>query len=192
MIGKGPSEKVVLGRIGLRFDTNEGNLMKSLLWFAVIAVLIAIVIGALKGKGGSVKEEKGEKDIRAKRPLTQREQSMFLRLSATFPEHVVLSQVAFSALITSRQPATRNGFNRKMADFVLCSKAFDVLAVIELDDASHKNREREDADRDQWLTKAGYRVERYLQIPDEAKLLADFMPVGRTQSVLPDMKATRM
>ena len=77
--------------------------MKSLLWFAVIAVLIAIVIGALKGKGSSVKEEK---DIRAKRPLTEREQSMFLRLSSTFPEHVVLSQVAFSALITSRQPAS--------------------------------------------------------------------------------------
>lgn len=166
--------------------------MKSLLWFAVIAVLIGIVIGALKGKTSFVKKERDDKDIRAKRPLTEREQSMFLRLSSAFPDCVVLSQVAFSALITSRQPATRNGFNRKMADFVLCSKAFDVLAVIELDDASHKNREREDADRDQWLTKAGYRVERYLQIPDEAKLLADFMPVVRTQSVLSDMKAARM
>jgi very-short-patch-repair endonuclease len=166
--------------------------MKSLLWFAVIAVLIAIVIGAMKGKGSSVKGEKGEKDIRAKRPLTPREQSMFLRLSSTFPEHVVLSQVAFSALITSRQPATRNGFNRKMADFVLCSKAFDVLAVIELDDASHKSREREDADRDRWLTKAGYRVVRYPQIPDEAKLLADFMPARQTDSVLPGMNAVRM
>jgi len=163
--------------------------MKSLLWFAVIAVLIAIVIGAMKGKGSSVK---GEKDIRAKRPLTPKEQSMFFRLSSTFPAHVVLSQVAFSALITSRQPATRNGFNRKMADFVLCSKAFDVLAVIELDDASHKNREREDADRDRWLTKAGYRVVRYPHIPDEAKLLADFMPERRTQPVLPSLTADRV
>lgn len=163
--------------------------MKSLLWFAVIAVLIAIVIGALKRKGSSVKVEK---DIRAKRPLTPREQSMFLRLSSTFPGHVVLSQVAFSALITSRQPATRNGFNRKMADFVLCSKAFDVLAVIELDDSSHKSREREDADRDEWLTKAGYRVVRYPHIPDEVKLLADFMPERPAQSALPDVRADRV
>jgi very-short-patch-repair endonuclease len=79
-----------------------------------------------------------------------------------------------------------------MADFVLCSKAFDVLAVIELDDSSHKSREREDADRDQWLTKAGYRVVRYPQIPDEAKLLADFMPARRTESALPGMNAVRM
>ena len=117
---------------------------------------------------------------------------MFFRLSLTFPKYVVLSQVAFSTLITSRQPATRNGFNRKMADFVLCSKAFDVLAVIELDDSSHKNREREDADRDEWLTKAGYRVVRYPQIPEEAKLLGDLMPVQRTKLELPDMRADRM
>lgn len=172
--------------------------MKSLLWLIGLAVLIAIAIAVIKGKEKSEKsekgkkEEKGEKDIRAKRPLTQREQTMFLRLSSTFPDCVVLSQVAFSALITSRQPATRNGFNRKMADFVLCSKAFDVLAVIELDDSSHKNREREDADRDEWLTKAGYRVVRYPQIPEEAKLLADFMPVQRTQSVLPEVSADRV
>ena len=169
--------------------------MKSLLWLVVFAVLIAVAIAVIKGKEKSAKGEKegkGEKDIRAKRPLTQREQSMFLRLRSTFPDCVVLSQVAFSALITSRQPATRNGFNRKMADFVLCSKAFDVLAVIELDDSSHKNREREDADRDAWLTKAGYRVVRYPQIPEEAKLLADFLSVLRTQSVLPEVSADRV
>lgn len=166
--------------------------MKSLLWFVVIAVLIAVVIGVMKSKGKSMKGGKGEKDIRAKRPLTEREQSMFFRLNSTFPDHVVLSQVAFSALITSRQPATRNGFNRKMADFVLCSKAFDVLAVIELDDSSHKGRQREDADRDEWLTRAGYRVVRYPQIPDEAKLLADFMPAQQIKRVLPDLRENRM
>lgn len=165
--------------------------MKSLLWFVLIALLIAVVIGVMKSKEKSLKGEKGEKDIRAKRPLTERQQSMFFRLNSTFPDHVVLSQVAFSALITSRQPATRNGFNRKMADFVLCSKAFDVLAVIELDDSSHKGRQREDADRDEWLTSAGYRVVRYPQIPDEAKLLADFMPARQIKRVLPDMRADR-
>lgn len=100
--------------------------------------------------------------------------------------------VGLFGVITSRQPATRNGFNRKMADFVLCSKAFDVLAVIELDDSSHKNREREDADRYEWLTKAGYRVVRYPQIPEEAKLLADFLSVLRTQPVLPWVSADRV
>ena len=99
---------------------------------------------------------------------------MFFRLCSTFPQHVVLSQVAFSALLVSKQQATRNGYNRKVADFVLCTKSFDVLAVIELDDSSHKGREGADGDRDAWLKDVGYRVVRYPQIPDAAKLLADF------------------
>ena len=67
-----------------------------------------------------------------------------------------------------------------------------MLAVIELDDSSHKSRESEDADRDRWLTKAGYRVVRYPQIPDKAKLLADFMSVRQTESLLPGVNAVRM
>ena len=95
----------------LRFDTDEGNPMKSLLWLVMFAVLIAVAIAVIKGKEKSAKrkkEEEGEKDIRAKRPLTQREQSMFLRLRSTFPDCVVLSQVAFSALLPagSQPPAT--------------------------------------------------------------------------------------
>lgn len=147
--------------------------MKSLIWMAALFVIIMVVITILKAKRGE-SEPAGSRDLRKKRPLTEREQSMFLRLCTTFPQHVVLSQVAFSALLVSKQQATRNGYNRKVADFVLCTKSFDVLAVIELDDSSHKGREEADGDRDAWLKDVGYRVVRYPQIPDAAKLLADF------------------
>ena len=100
---------------------------------------------------------------------------MFFKLSAAFPqpEFIVLSQVSFSALLTANSRASRNSFDRKTADFVICDASFKVLATIELDDASHKGRTREDAMHDRLLTDAGYRVLRYNQIPDTATLNSD-------------------
>ncbi|AKZ64272.1 hypothetical protein F506_17800 [Herbaspirillum hiltneri N3] len=89
-------------------------------------------------------------------------------------QHVVLGQVAFSAMLKTKSRATRNRFDRKIADFVILSKAFEVLAVIELDDASHKNRERLDRERQALLTDAGYRVIRYNNVPNVEQVRKDF------------------
>ena len=132
--------------------------------------LIAIIALAKANKG---KERKGIEEIRSKVPLTKNEQPMYFRLSETFPESIVLSQVAFSALLTTKDRATRNRFDRKVADFVICSKGFEVLAVIELDDSSHNGREKEDALRSSLLTNAGYKVLRYKKTPDTATLIKD-------------------
>lgn len=91
---------------------------------------------------------------------------MYFRLKEAFPDDVVLAQVSFSALLQSPNQATRNQYNRKMADFVLCTKSFEVIAVVELDDSSHKGREEKDMDRDRLLTNAGYRVKRYKTVPN--------------------------
>jgi len=149
--------------------------VKNFFWTLLPLLFLLAIVVALKAKqkgGGAVR-----RDVRKKELLSKREQGMFFRLASTFPEHVVLSQVCFSALLTSAQRDTRNKYNRKFADFVLCTKSFDVVAVIELDDSSHKGREAADGDRDAWLTAAGYRVMRYANTPDTAKLLADFPSV---------------
>jgi very-short-patch-repair endonuclease len=111
--------------------------------------------------------------ITARKPVSESEQAMYFRLVKAFPNAVVLSQVAFSALITSKDRATRNHFNRKVADFVICTKAFEVAVVIELDDASHRGRESHDAKRDALLRGAGYRVLRYKTIPDIERVQID-------------------
>lgn len=97
---------------------------------------------------------------------------MYFRLVESFPELIVLAQVSFSALMYSTGTASRNKFDRKTADFVLCTKSFDVVAVIELDDASHNGRAKEDGDRDALLTGIGYRVLRFKKTPDVAALQA--------------------
>jgi len=130
-------------------------------------VLISIV------KQRALKATNSKKPITATIPLTINEQHMFFRLAEAFPDEIILAQVAFSALLNCKNVGTRNRFDRKRADFVICTKAFSVIAVVELDDSSHRGREKRDAERDKLLTNAGYKVLRYRQVPDTAPLQAD-------------------
>ena len=112
------------------------------------------------------------RDLRPRKPLSPREQAMYFRLvEAVAPyECVVLLQVSFSALIDTDDPGTRNVFCRKYTDFVVCSTEFDVLVVVELDDASHRGREAQDAARESLLTDAGHRVIRFDDVPSVEEL----------------------
>lgn len=98
---------------------------------------------------------------------------MYQALSTALPECVVLAQVALSALVTTSRQADRNRFDRKVADFLICSKQLTPIAVIELDDSSHKYKQAKDADRDAMLKNAGYRTIRYKRIPTASELQID-------------------
>ena len=113
---------------------------------------------------------------------------MHNRLTQSLPDFVVLAQVSFGALLTAKTYAARNRFDRKIADFVICDKAFQVIAVVELDDASHKGKRAQDSDRDALLIQAGYRVLRYDNVPDIDKVKADFAPQPLAALKLPDSK----
>jgi very-short-patch-repair endonuclease len=146
------------------------------LQYAVPAVMAVVVIGILaassmkRARSAPPPTRSTEIDISSRLPLTPREQSMYFRLSAAFPEQVVLAQVAMSALLKTKSTSTRATFDRKVIDFVLCSKAFQPLVVIELDDASHASKTEKDAARDALLQRAGYCVRRFANLPDEAEL----------------------
>lgn len=98
---------------------------------------------------------------------------MYARLISAFPQHHILAQVAFSALITNHQYKIRNLFNRKVTDFVILDKDFNVVVIVELDDPSHIGKEKQDAERDAMLEEAGYRVIRYTSIPSISTLKND-------------------
>lgn len=142
--------------------------LTTLLVVALAALLVLGVLAAIAAPRG----RKATGDLRPRKPLTEREQAMFFRLTATFPEQVVLAQVAFSALLETKDRPTRSTFDRKVADFVLCRRDFAPIAVIELDDQSHRGRQADDAARDAMLAKAGYRVVRFKNVPDTDELRA--------------------
>lgn len=88
--------------------------------------------------------------VHARAPLSRPEQVLYWRLREAFPDHIVLAQVAIAQLLEVNDiPNRRAVFNRYrqlVADFVICTQAFGVVAVIELDDLSHQNSGRADAD----------------------------------------------
>ena len=111
-----------------------------------------------------------------KRPLTQNEQAVYYQLVNAFGDtHIVLAQVAFSSFLKTHGDKETRGIKfakmrQKVADFVICSKAFDIELIIEIDDKTHnvdKDRERDDA-----LSEAGITVVRYMagKVPTTEKL----------------------
>lgn len=144
----------------------------------IFIVLVLLIIGGVvaAAKINANKETGQQGTISAKIPITKNEQPMYFRLREAFPEHVVLAQVAFSAVLQTKVRSTRNTFDRKVADFVICTKAFQVVAFVELDDASHNGKETADSKRDSLLTSAGYKVFRYKRVPDVETLVSDITP----------------
>ena len=146
----------------------------TIVFLAIVLIAIAAVFVALNKNAGNKDSKKGF-EVKPRIPVTPNEQKLFWRLCEDFPqpEFVVLAQVAFSALLTSRSQTERNQFNRTRADFVICDKTFKVLAVVELDDASHK--EDKDQARDAMLEAAGFKVLRYRGIPNSGTVKADVL-----------------
>lgn len=107
--------------------------------------------------------------------LSLNEKQTFFRLKeALEPRYIVLAQVSFNALIWAGSRDIRNRFNRKMADFVIYDGNLNIIAVVDLDDASHQGQEQRDADRDCLLHEAGIKVIRYPRLPDIQQVQRDF------------------
>lgn len=136
---------------------------------AIAALLLFLAMLAVRGNAKS----RAPLRLQRKPVMTAREQQMYRLLQTALPECTVLAQVAFSALVTAKGWANRNRFDRKMTDFVLCSQQLNVIAVIELDDRSHLDRERQDGERDAMLRLAGYVTLRYANFPTQQALRAD-------------------
>ena len=149
--------------------------MKTLL---LVAAALALVVLCIAGVEAMRRLKDAPRGRFAKRAvLTRNEQGMYWRIAATFPapDHVIFGEVSFSALLRTKEGASRFSFSQKRADFVLMDKSFTVLAIIELDDASHAKKEASDAARDAMLAQAGYRVLRYKTVPQPDVLRSDVM-----------------
>jgi hypothetical protein len=155
--------------------------------FIVLLLLIGAVfmlVSMLKAKVQGATED-GAWPFYAKNPLTTPEQVLYFRLLQAMPEHIVLAQVPLSCLLGVKKGnndrSWLNRINRMSADFVVCNKDASIVAVIELDDATHQRQDRQlaDAKKDKALSSAGIRVIRWQAkaMPDEAEIRAALRPV---------------
>lgn len=146
--------------------------------YGIPALLVAAVVSLI---GVKLKHRGRQKTLNslsalqltARRPLTAREEQMFFILTATLTDCVTLAQVPLAALLTAKHQPDRNRFDRKIADFLICTKTLTPIAVIELDDNTHNNKKAADADRDAMLRNAGYQTIRYRDIPPANQIRQD-------------------
>jgi very-short-patch-repair endonuclease len=161
-------------------------------------LLLLVLVIAIAAVISKTSKDRGSSDtpwpFYAKKPLSNPEQVLYFRLCRALPEQIVLAQVALSRMLGVTKGNNFgewfNRINRMSADFVLCSKDSTIIAVIELDDASHKkaNRETADAKKDKALRSAGIRILRWQvnAMPNETEIrtlfpLAHQSPQNTTQ-----------
>ncbi|MFA5170444.1 MAG: DUF2726 domain-containing protein [Sulfuriferula sp.] len=156
--------------------------MGILVLLVIIVVLVVVVFAAKKAK--SNQGEPGEWPFYQCKPLSAPEQVLYFRLVKALPEHIILGQVQLSRILKVKKgnntQAWLNRINRMSADFVVCNKNSSIVAVIELDDASHNTEKRQQADakKDKALTAAGIKIHRWnvKNIPNEDAIQAVFIP----------------
>ena len=127
----------------------------------------------------------------AKKPLSQPEQILYFRLIEALPDHIILAQVQLSRFLGVKKghnyQAWSNRINRMSADFVVCSKDAFVVAVIELDDATHQKLDRQSADlkKNKALEAAEIKIVRWQakSIPDIATIKAAITPSPSSQGL---------
>jgi len=148
-------------------------MLKSILFLIVVAVSVVAILALIKAKSrGDVGDDVWP--FYAKKILSLPEQVLYFRLIQALPDRVVLAQVQLSRLLgvkkSKNYQAWFNRINQMSADFVVCKKDSSIVAVIELDDATHQNEGRKaaDAKKDKALSSVGIRVVRWQAqaIPD--------------------------
>ena len=152
-----------------------------LLLVLVLVVIAVLIFLKLKSQEGPVRNEIWP--FYAKKPLTQPEQVLYFRLIEALPEHIVLAQVQLSRFLGVKKghnyQSWSNRINRMSADFVLCNKDSSIVAVIELDDATHQKPDRQaaDAKKDKALEAAEIKIIRWQAkaLPDISTIKAAFI-----------------
>jgi len=145
----------------------------------VVALLAATWFALLRSKS-RVSSLRGRWPFSLRRPLTEPEQELYFRMCRALPDHLVLAQVGLSRFIAVRRGhdarAWLHHINRMSVDFLVCTRDANVIAAIELDDASSRptDRLKMDTKKDKALAAAGVRLIRWNAnaMPEESAIRA--------------------
>lgn len=136
-------------------------------------VMLGLIIALAYHRMKSIKRQ--DSPLRQKALLSAGEQIVYGRLKETLPHAQVLAHVSFDAILTTKYLHTRRKYQKMVADFVILDSDYRVIAVVALDDANILKRSRVAAYQDAVLKTAGYRVLRYVGVPDLDQLQSDFL-----------------
>lgn len=143
----------------------------------ILLIVSMVMLGLLIALAYHRAKSKKQKDspLRQKALLSADEQIVFTRLKEILPQAQVMAQVSFDAILTTKYLHTRRKYQKMVADFVIVDRSYRVIAVVALDDVNLLKRSKSAAYQDAVLTTAGYRVLRYVGVPEYDRLQSDFL-----------------
>lgn len=153
------------------------------LLFIVVLAAALVAFFFLKQQGPS--SAKGDHwPFIQKKPLSAPEQVLYYRLIEALPGFVILPQVGLSRFLSVKKGENQmqwfNRISRMSVDYLVCNKAMQIVAAIELDDASHQRADRVKADskKNAVLAAAGIKLVRWQvkAVPSADEITAMFIP----------------
>lgn len=162
--------------------------------YIIIFVIVIAVIGSIikngKAKGRGFKYDPNDEWPYIQKDLmTKTERLFFAKLKHALPEHTIFAQVQLSRLIDVKKghdfQQWFNRINRMSADYVVVDRDLKTVAVIELDDSTHNQKKRIEADKkkDKALTSAGINMIRWkvTQIPSDAVIRQEVLQLKNVE-----------
>ncbi len=156
---------------------NQGNrIMKAIIVLTVLTLIILAVITVLTREKQAAQQKRRE--YIKKKPLSNHEQVLYWRLVGALPDHMVLAQVSLGRCLGTKDSGGLDSMTSKNLDFVVCDKASDVVAVIEIDTKNYSSKivSKEDEIKYKALKKAGIDIIRWRanSLPSEADIRERF------------------
>lgn len=159
--------------------------MKAIIVLTVLTIVIMAVIAVVTREKQAAVQKRRE--YIKKKPLSNNEQVMYWRLVGALPDHMVLTQVGLSRCLGTKDSGGLDTLTSKNLDFVICNKASDVVAVVEIDNKNHnhKMRSKEDERKYKALKKAGIDVIRWRanSLPSEVDIRERFTLMDPTKKL---------
>ena len=150
--------------------------------FVVVPALLLALVLLMRLAPALAKKRSPEAKYTRCEIMTDNELEFFGRLVAALPDHYIFPQVAMSALLRPAAADRKQAHTDRLriaqqhVDYVVCNRRCEVVAVVELDDRTH--RQAKDAVRDGRLAQGGYRTVRFQsrQKPHAAAIRAAILP----------------
>jgi hypothetical protein len=102
--------------------------------------------------------------LQIKRPLSEAQQALFIRLQNALPSTMIMVQPALSQLISAQQ-GMHSALEKTLVDFAICRQDSSPLGVVLLDADNADTLEK-------WITQTGLKCARFKSssLPDEQKI----------------------
>lgn len=147
-------------------------------------VVLVLLVVAILFLAPLTKGSRQAGTYKARELMTENEAEFFGRLVVALPDHYIFPEVAMTALIEAasrdkkQAHADRLRIAQQRADYVVCDRRCNVVAVVELDDRTHSRSK--DKIRDERLQQAGIRTLRFesKSKPSAQTLRAAVLPAG--------------